>query len=682
MQKLNVTLSPEFKSQTIKAVTAIILFITTYFILLLLALGLTVLCILGGILLISLKITFITIALGIGLASFGILILVFLTKFLFKSHRTDRSHLIEITRADQPQIFEMIEDIVQKVGTTFPKRVYLSSEVNASVFYDSNFWSMFFPVKKNLTIGLGLVNSVTQAELKAILAHEFGHFSQRSMKVGSYVYQVNQAINNMLYDNDFFEEIAYKWASFSGYFYIFVKAAIKVLQGVQWILKQLYTVVNKQYLGLSREMEFHADEVAAHITGFEPLKNSLMRISFADSAFESVFDFYNGRMQENQRSQNLFSDHGVALSILATENNLPLKNNFPQVTDSELSRYNKSKLVIKDQWASHPSTEDRVKKLEATGLQQSGLSEEPANFLFENLEKVQRRLTNQIFEPVRYSSPPELVLQDEFTKAFREKIESNTYPKIFKTYYDAKNPAYFPPGDEFAEIEAEISDLYSDEKIDWVYTARALENDLDTLEQIQKGQLKLKSFDYDGQKYTAKMSKEVAGRLQKELETINAKLDQNDLQIISYFRKLEKEGGKLEHLFLNYEQYDKNYFNFYKIYEELSKKLEFINETTSYEVIRLNFQSIKPLESTLKKEIRELMADETLAADINQPMRENFETYLSQEWIYFGNETYYNDRLGYLFQAKNDFAYLLSRGYFLRKRALLEYIASLAGIKN
>jgi Zn-dependent protease with chaperone function len=39
--------------------------------------------------------------------------------------------------------------------------------------------------RKNLQIGIGLVNSVTVSEFKAVLAHEFGHFSQRSMKVAA-----------------------------------------------------------------------------------------------------------------------------------------------------------------------------------------------------------------------------------------------------------------------------------------------------------------------------------------------------------------------------------------------------------------------------------------------------------------------------------------------------------------
>ena len=50
------------------------------------------------------------------------------------------------------KLFSLIEEIVVKVNTDFPKKIYLSTEVNAAVFYDSSFWSMFFPIKKNLLI--------------------------------------------------------------------------------------------------------------------------------------------------------------------------------------------------------------------------------------------------------------------------------------------------------------------------------------------------------------------------------------------------------------------------------------------------------------------------------------------------------------------------------------------------
>lgn len=259
MTNKEIKISSEFKTQTFKAILSIAFFILTYALMLLLAIGLTAICIYGGITLIVIRPMLFTIALGVGAASLGVLVLIFLLKFIFKSHKVDRSHLYKITKTDEPELFSLINDIVMQVGTKFPKNVYLSNDVNASVFYDSDFWSMFLPVNKNLQIGLGLVNTVTKAELSAILSHEFGHFSQKTMKVGSYVYNVNQIIYNLLYDNEPYDKLIQNWANVSGYFSIFVVLAVKITHGIQWFLRLAYDVVNRSYMGLSREMEFHAE---------------------------------------------------------------------------------------------------------------------------------------------------------------------------------------------------------------------------------------------------------------------------------------------------------------------------------------------------------------------------------------------------------------------------------------
>ena len=331
-----IKISPEFKTQTTKAVLAILLFITAYLLMLVLAAALTALCIYGGIMLIASHPMFFTLAIGIGLASLGILVLIFLLKFIFKSHKTDLSHLTEIKRSDEPKLFALIDEIVNEVETNFPKKVYLSTDVNAAVFYDSSFWSMFFPVKKNLQIGLGLVNTVTQSELKAILSHEFGHFSQKTMKVGSYVYNVNQVIFNLLLDNKSYDNMISKWANASGYFSIFVIIAIQIIEGVKWILRQIYGVVNKSYMALSREMEFHADEIAAHVTGYEPLKNALLRSSLADHSMSSVLSFYDRKIPENIKSENIYTEHLFVTNFFAKNNNIEITNNLPNISEDDL----------------------------------------------------------------------------------------------------------------------------------------------------------------------------------------------------------------------------------------------------------------------------------------------------------------------------------------------------------
>jgi Zn-dependent protease with chaperone function len=113
---------------------------------------------------------------------------VFLIKALFFIQRGKTADDIEVTEADQPRLFAFLHRLADEAGAPRPKRVYLSARVNAAVFYDLSILNLIFPSKKNLEIGLALINVLTLSETKAVLAHEFGHFAQRSMAIGSWVY--------------------------------------------------------------------------------------------------------------------------------------------------------------------------------------------------------------------------------------------------------------------------------------------------------------------------------------------------------------------------------------------------------------------------------------------------------------------------------------------------------------
>ena len=164
MSQKVIAVSSAFQKMTTQAILSIVFFLIVYVLLIVLGISITILAAYAGLQIIIVKPAFITLMIGAGLLSMGILILIFLFKFIFSKKEVDRSHLVEITENEEPKLFQLIHEIVQEVDTQFPKKVYLSSEVNACVFYDSSFWSMFLPVKKNLQIGMGLVNSVSDIE--------------------------------------------------------------------------------------------------------------------------------------------------------------------------------------------------------------------------------------------------------------------------------------------------------------------------------------------------------------------------------------------------------------------------------------------------------------------------------------------------------------------------------------
>lgn len=673
---MNVQVSPNFRKMIGRAVFAIILFIITYLILLSLAIGLTVLCVIGGIALIVAKPMALTIGLGIGLASLGFFILIFLFKFLFKKHKVDRSHLVEISELDEPKLFSFIQEIVNEVNTDFPKRVYLSSDVNACVFYDSNFWSMIFPIRKNLQIGLGLVNTTSEQEFKAILAHEFGHFSQRSMKVGSYVYNVNQVIFNLLYDNESFDSMIQKWANISGYFSIFVSIAVKIIQGIQWILRKMYEFVNISYMALSREMEFHADEIAANVAGYLPLKESLLRMDLADHSYNSVLSYYDEKIPDNIKSKNIYREQGFVMNFLASQNNLSFKNNLPIVTELDLSKYNKSKLVIKNQWASHPSIEERIRALELTNIHKTG-NEKPAILLFENEENIQEKITGKLFSAVTYAETATSLDFEEFKTDYSQNFNKNSFPTGYNCYYDNKNPIDFNVNSIVEFYVSETMDmLFSKEKVDMVYDFIAFENDKNILTSIANKEYDIKSFDYDGQKYKSTEAQNLIPKIEIDQNSIKEKIKENDLNIYKFFYNQALKKGNaniLKEKYINFFKQDSEYDNKVALYNKISDATNFISVVTPFEQIRENLKTLQPLEIELKSEIKKLIEDGTLKNEISQQTKEIFDKYLTKEWEYFNGSEYYNDNLQILFNATNEYNYLLSRKYFITKLDLLNY---------
>jgi Zn-dependent protease with chaperone function len=678
-----IAVSDAFKKMATRAILSIALFFITYMLLILLAVGLTILCGIAGISLIAFKPMFITFMVGAGLISMGILVLVFLVKFIFKRHIADRAHLIEISKEQEPELFGFIGEIVKQVKTDFPKRIYLSADVNASVFYDSSFWSMILPVRKNLQIGMGLVNSVSASEFKAILAHEFGHFSQRTMKVGSYVYNVNQIIYNLLYDNDAYNSLAQKWAGISGYFSFFVGLAVKTIEGIQWVLKGVYQVVNLSYLGLSREMEFHADEVAAHVAGSQPLITSLLRLDLANHSYNTVLDYYQDKISDAIKAHNIFPQQQYVMNFLAREYKYPVENNLPQLSLDHLSRYNRSKLNIKDQWASHPSTEDRINRLKELNIETEEKVAKAAATLFGNMEAVQTQLTQKLFSQVTYSAPTSYQDDQQFFEEFTRRHQENSFNEIFNTYYDTKSPGQVnleASSVSTPDASTSINSLFNNNALDLIDTALSLESDISSLNHIRNGELKIKSFDYDGIKYSSDDCYLLILKLTEELQTTREAISSHDEKIYQYFLTLAVGQDKVDLLKSHYQTFldqDRTYEGKFSLYLKLVNQTRFVLQDTPFEVIGENLSSLKHTETAFKTEIRKLLNEAVYQPELTTEIKEDFTRYLSKDWTYFHQADYDHEALQRLFSSINHYQSVFNKTFFRVKKALLECEAQL-----
>jgi len=664
--------SPEFRSQVVKVLFSILLFILIYVVLVAGAVVLAALCGYIGIMMIITIPKFITLALGIGLMGVGVMVLFFLFKFVFKFNKVDRSNLIEISRKDHPQLFEFLEKVAAETQTQFPKRVYLSSDVNACVFYDSGFWSMFLPVRKNLQIGLGLVNSVNISEFKAIIAHEFGHFSQRSMKLGSYVYNVNKVIYNMLYDNEGYKNSLQSWANFSNYFVIFAQLTSGIVSGIQSILRHQYTLINKGYMALSRQMEFHADSVAASISGSKPLITSLRRFDIADNCYNRVLNQYDHWYKEhNRKAVNIYEDHVTVMLDFGTQHGLSTEGGIVQVNKHSFAGLPESRVIVKDQWSSHPSTDERENHLNRLNIS-SHIVTASAWLLFTDPTGLQEQVTSNLYKTLTFKTEPTNVEPSLFKTLFVEENKKYSFDPFYKGYYDGRDINPFELGTTDAETLAvnSLDELLTTDILRLPQKIRGIEIEIQMLKEISLQDSGIRTFEFNNNKFTKEQAHDVLKRVHEELDEAKAALLRADRSIFLLFHKksVHEAVEHYQRLFIFTKATGEKISDIEDILREVGQLYQ--NNVTQDAALAIS-RNMTRKEGPIKVLMKEILNDPDYSHFTSPESKETLEKYLSKNWVYYSEPTLDSDAINLFVEAMNTYWSILSlRAFDLKKQTL------------
>lgn len=680
MSKKLPPISPEYKKQLRNAVLSIVFFYFVYIILIVLSLALTFAI---GYLAFNIFIHykhFLAILICGGLATMVVLILVFIFKFIFSSTKIDTSGLIQIHRDQEPELFKLIDEVINEVETEQPKKVFLTTDVNAFVNYDSSFWSMFLPVKKNLTIGLGLINTTTVSELKAILAHEFGHFSQKSMKVGSFVSQAQRIIHDMIYNNEAIDKITRNLAALHGVLDIFSGLAMLVINGMKWVLGKTYDFLFLNHLSLSRQMEFDADAIATSVAGSEVKTASLLRLDLSSLAFDNAFRFYLDK-DNSSDTKNLYENQSTLLKYLAHENNHEIKNDLPYIQENEIDRYNKSKLKIEDQWSSHPTIQQRITAINKLAIPSENIDNRLAKNIIQHFNKYAESFTSRLFTINDLKRTNNYTSETEFLFQYQQLIQDKKFPKIFNNYYEFKNPVLTDLNEILSEIDQSEDfnvNVFSDENSSLVYEKNALENDSYVLEMIANGTYKLKTFDYDGIKYTQKQVSTAQKILDNRLAFVNEQIDNNDVQIFRYFYMQANDEQK-KYLIENQENFnnvDAEFDEFQKAFEDFVPHIHFMTEVHQIAAIPKMRSNLLDQEKTFKPVVEKLMVS-SFGEYATEEQKKILQDYVRLKNLYFNKTEYLEAEVKTLNETLSAYQDILSFGYFKIKKKFLDFEAEI-----
>ncbi|MGP0170295.1 M48 family metallopeptidase [Pseudomonas sp. NCHU5208] len=384
---------------------------------------------------------------------------VFMLKALFFVERGGTPNHVELRPEEQPQLFAFLYRLADEAGAPRPHRVYLSARVNAAVFYDLSVLNLLFPSRKNLEIGLPLVNILTLSEFKAVLAHEFGHFAQRSMAIGSWVYIAQQIASHIISKRDALDKLLRVLSKFDLRIAWIGWLLSLVVWSIRSLLDTLFRLVVLAQRALSRQMEFQADLVAVSLTGSDELVHALHKLQAADEAWDRTLAFANAEYQQGRSVQDLFSIQTQVLERVTQILNDPSYGKVPPRSSDapEQHRVFVSGFAQPPQmWSTHPANSDREENAKRLYLP-APHDERSAWVLFDEPTALRQRLTSDFF----HGAQLEPVTLEESLRNLADRYDMLQYAPDYQGAYLGRSlTRHAEQAAELYQNSAPITDLH------------------------------------------------------------------------------------------------------------------------------------------------------------------------------------------------------------------------------
>ncbi len=270
----------------------------------------------------------------------------------------------ELSRLDAPELWALVEQVARKLEVTPVETIQLVPDTMIGVTEKG---SILKKVRgtgtRRLLLGMGGLAELTQGQLAGILAHEYGHFSNRDTAGGNLAHQVYASLNNMAVR--------------------LIKSGSARFYNPVWLFILSYQrIFLRVTLGASRLQEILADRYAAVAYGSDNFIQGLKNYIHQSIAFPLLADSELKIAFETKRSViNLYD--------------LPMRTDLAEALDLKFEEALARKTSKYD---SHPAPQERIRLVEALNIPNSPVYENsrPALDLFPNPEQLQREMTAEI----------------------------------------------------------------------------------------------------------------------------------------------------------------------------------------------------------------------------------------------------------------------------------------------
>ncbi|WP_225803745.1 M48 family metallopeptidase [Streptomyces sp. NK15101] len=101
---------------------------------------------------------------------------------MLRTPRDEGTAGVPVTEEAEPRLWAAVRDLAERVGTRAPDEIRLTADMNASVTEDARLLGLLGGTRR-LYLGLPLMAGLSEAQLRAVLAHELGHYANSDTRL-------------------------------------------------------------------------------------------------------------------------------------------------------------------------------------------------------------------------------------------------------------------------------------------------------------------------------------------------------------------------------------------------------------------------------------------------------------------------------------------------------------------
>ncbi|MER5932954.1 M48 family metalloprotease [Streptomyces sp. NPDC002054] len=288
--------------------------------------------------------------------------------FMLRTPKSGPAPGVRVTEQQEPRLWAAVRELADQVGTRAPDEIVLVDEVNAAVSEDARLLGLLGLLggKRTLYLGVPLMTGLDETQLRAVLGHELGHYSNSDTRMMPLIVRGRaQLVRTIAHfheraDKKVAKETAKQEKAAEKRIAKGKKAKEVDTTGVgstYRAMAKIYTAYGNFYLratrSADRRQEFAADLTAARICGRDAYASALRELNALGPAHTFYLDSYAtlgvgaGLLP---RPGQFFGGFGALLAARAEELD-ELRDDLPTEPASA--------------YDSHPPLAERVARIEA-----------------------------------------------------------------------------------------------------------------------------------------------------------------------------------------------------------------------------------------------------------------------------------------------------------------------------